>query len=279
MKHKNRLSAAAISLAIVTLIIVPGCKTSKLSRVSASSTGNQTLDLYLLIGQSNMSGRASIEPPEKDTINNVYLFTGTGWESAANPLNKYSTVRKSLSMQKLGPGYSFARELEKCTGKKIGLVVNARGGTSIESWEKGYKGANDYHLYEEAVKEIRKAEKYGKLKAIIWHQGEANSRRSSQYMALLKKLVKDLRHDLGGNIYFVAGQIGQWRPTNKNINQVITMIPNDIKNSDYVSTDGLSPLKGDSSNPHFDTRSQLILGERYAEKVLKNIYDMPPCQN
>lgn len=89
------------------------------------------LEIYLLIGQSNMAGRADIEIQDQDTLENVYLFTGISgkeWEKAANPLNKYSTVRKELSMQKLGPGYTFAREIAKArVGKQIGLVVNAKG--------------------------------------------------------------------------------------------------------------------------------------------------------
>src|SRR5699024_11694824 len=72
------------------------------------------------IGQSNRAGRGFIEQPQKDTLKNVYLFTGDGWEPAANPLNKYSTVRKALSIQKLGPGYGFAKKLEQCTGREIG---------------------------------------------------------------------------------------------------------------------------------------------------------------
>ncbi len=34
------------------------------------------LQIYLLIGQSNMAGRAEIEQQDKDTLENVFLFTG-----------------------------------------------------------------------------------------------------------------------------------------------------------------------------------------------------------
>lgn len=72
-------------------------------------------------------------------------------------------------------------------------MVNARGGSSINSWLKGAK--DDY--YGEALSRIRQAMKYGTLKAIIWHQGEADSRNPEAYMAKLQKLVADLREDLG----------------------------------------------------------------------------------
>src|SRR5690625_3086163 len=84
---------------------------------SGVSAGKNKPDLYLLMGQSNMSGRAPVRTAEEDTLDNVILFTRDGWEKAANPLNKYSTVRKSLAMQKLGPGYSFAKKIQECTGR------------------------------------------------------------------------------------------------------------------------------------------------------------------
>src|SRR5699024_8576707 len=197
---------------------------------------------------------------------------------AANPFNKYSTVRKSLSMQKLNPAYSFAQELSKCTGREIGLIVNARGGTAIEWWEKGYEGEHDFDLYRQAVLQAKKAQKYGRLKGILWLQGSRNKNRVDGYMALLKKLVKDLRSDLGDDFYFVGGEIGKWRVSNFEINKVIRSIPNEIENADYISAEGLTPLKGDSTNPHFDTRSQLILGKRYAEKVLERVYHLKSCK-
>lgn len=56
------------------------------------------MEIYLLIGQSNMAGRAEIEQQDKDTLKNVFLLTGIDgneWEPAANPLNKYSTIRRT----------------------------------------------------------------------------------------------------------------------------------------------------------------------------------------
>lgn len=238
----------------------------------SKDTAVRNLDLYLMIGQSNMSGRAIVTAKEKDTLQDVYLFNGSDFERASTPMNKYSTVRKTLSMQALNPSYSFGKELGALSGKKIGLVVNARGGTKIQWWQKGYKGPGDYNLYENAVKQLKKAEKYGTLKAIIWHQGEANSKRPEEYMLLLKKLVNDLRKDVGRNVYFVAGEIGRWKKGASSINMVIDDIPQEIKNTDYVNSKGLSPLRCDITNPHFNTRSQLILGQRYALKILNKIY-------
>ena len=95
-----------------------------------------------------MAGRATLTPEVMDTLQNVYLLNDKGnFEPAVNPLNRYSTVRKDLSMQRLGPAYGFAKEMARQTKRPVGLVVNARGGSSINSWLKGSKDG----YYEEAL--------------------------------------------------------------------------------------------------------------------------------
>lgn len=224
---------------------------------------DQNMHLYLLIGQSNMAGRAEIEALDTTALSNVYLLNSADqWEAARNPLNKYSTIRKSLSMQKLGPGYTFAKKLsEAMPGQPIGLIVNARGGTAISEWQRGT------HYYDEAVRRTKKAVESGQLKAILWHQGESDQSKADSYMVGLKQMIKDLRKDLGmDSLLFIAGQIGTWRESAAAINQVISRLPETVPHTVYIGAEGLTHL-GDNS--HFDGRSQRILGERYAENVLK----------
>lgn len=232
------------------------------------------LDLYLCIGQSNMAGRGYLTPELMDTMTNVYLFNDKGeFERAVNPLNRYSTIRKELSMQQLGPSYSFAKEIVKKTGHAVGLVVNARGGSSISSWVKGNKDG----YYEEAVKRISEAMKYGDLKAILWHQGEANVSSPDKYKEQLIELVSDLRKDLKKpNLFFVAGELSQWNWTKNEtgttqFNKMIRSISSFIPYSACVSSENLTPLK-DQTDPHFNSNSQLILGKRYSDIVLENCY-------
>ncbi|MGJ8734646.1 MAG: sialate O-acetylesterase [Cellulophaga sp.] len=224
------------------------------------------MEIYLLIGQSNMAGRATIELQDKDSINNVFLFTGNQekpWEKAANPLNKYSTIRKKIAMQKLGPGYGFAKEMIKANaGNKIGLVVNAKGGTSIEAWKPGEP------FYNEAVSQTKKALKYGVLKGIIWHQGEANASRYNTYMSKITELITALRQDLQmPDLAFVAGQLSSDKPQRNNFNKMILELPDNVKNTGVALTEGLTTI----DSTHFDSASQRLLGKRYAEEMLKLI--------
>ena len=174
----------------------------------------QDYDLYLCIGQSNMAGRGTLTEETSGAIPDVYLFNDRNeFEKATNPLNRYSTIRKELKMQGVGPAYSFAKTMATQTGRKIGLVVNARGGSSIQS-------------------------------------------------------------NLPG-LFFVAGEIASWAPNgqaSENIrafNEMISHISDFIPNTACVSSEGLMPLI-DYSDPHFCTDSQIVLGERYAQKVLEN---------
>lgn len=229
------------------------------------------LDLYLFIGQSNMAGRGYITDNYKSSLKNVYLLTPTGsMEPARNPLNKYSTVRKSLKMQGVGPAYSFAKSMTEKTGHPIGLVVNARGGSSINSWLKGAE--DDY--YGEALARVRQAMKFGMLKGIIWHQGESDSREPQVYMEKLQKLVADLRNDLGNDkLPFIVGEIAEWRAngTSGAFNEMLRTVPAHIPYSACVSSQELIPLINEN-DPHFSADSQIILGRRYAAAAYKACY-------
>jgi DNA-directed RNA polymerase subunit H (RpoH/RPB5) len=227
------------------------------------------LDLFLLIGQSNMAGRGTLSSDYLDTLTNVFLLTPTNnMEPAMNPLNKYSNIRKALEMQKIGPGYEFSKKIVAETGIEIGLIVNARGGSSINSWEKGNKD----QYYEKTLGRMKAALKWGNLRAILWHQGESDSGQTDTYMVKLSNMVQNFRTDLGyPKVYFVAGELAYWRKESTAFNAMIRTIPTKIPNSSWVSAEDLTPLIN-TTDPHFDTKSQLLLGERYAEKVLQSCY-------
>lgn len=224
----------------------------------------QNLDIYLMIGQSNMAGRAEISQEYTDTLDHVFLFVGNAdkeWEGASNPLNKYSTVRKELSMQKLNMGYSFAQKIaESFPGRSIGLVVNARGGTSIDLWMPGEV------LYLKAVERAQAAMKFGSLKGILWHQGESDVEKYQQYMPKLLQIIQALRRDLGHpDLPFVAGQLSPDKSVREGFNKVILLLPERINNVAVVSSDSTNTL----DSTHFDSKSQYLLGLRYAQEMKK----------
>ena len=224
---------------------------------TVSARNQENLHLYLLIGQSNMAGRASIPDGARGDIENCFLLNDQGeWTPAANPLNQYSSVRKDLGMQKLGPGYSFAQTiLHQNEDITLGLVVNALGGSNIESWKKGGR------LYTETVARMKVAQQTGTLKGILWHQGESNYT-DTDYLSKLVQLIADLRSDLGdASLPVVVGQINGI-PL---INEQLVSLPDQVPNTACVSSEGLTA----KDRWHFDAQSQLKLGERFAEAMME----------
>ena len=60
--------------------------------------------LFILLGQSNMSGRAPIEDADMAVCPMVKLLNADGhFEVLRNPLNRFSNIRKDIAMQKLAP--------------------------------------------------------------------------------------------------------------------------------------------------------------------------------
>lgn len=213
--------------------------------------------IYLLIGQSNMAGRAPFSEAEAGEIDRCFLLNAEDqWEPAKNPLNRYSTIRKSIKMQKMNPGYTFVQSMLGADKKAtIGLVVNAKGGTSIKLWKK------DSQFYKEAIRRTKAAQKSGTLKGILWHQGESD-RKDSNYHKKLTALIEDLRKDLGApDLPFVMGQINDGELINGQLQKVIEKVPATA----CASAKGLEML----DHAHFATTGMKELGKRYATEMQK----------
>lgn len=225
----------------------------------------ENLDIYLVIGQSNMAGRGIIRQEDSISIKGCYLFTGEHilpWVVATNPLNRYSSVRKNIRMQRLSPAFSFAQSITKENPEKeIGLVMNAKGGTKIVQWLPGTE------LYDEAIKQTHKALKYGKLKGVIWHQGEGDCDplRVDMYLGRLEILINAIREEFDDlTIPFVAGQLFE-NERRHAFNEMILKLPGFIKNSGVVNSEGTSVIDG----THFDSESAIVMGDRYAIEMKK----------
>lgn len=252
--------------------------------LTVACSRQEEYDVYLMIGQSNMAGRGFFEPTDTVTaLNGVYLLDSEGLPvPAVEPLNRYSTIRKGLPTQGVSLAHSFAEQMHMQSGRKVLLVMNARGGTSIKSWLKGAPqsrygtGSDDPQnwrkqipsFYDEAVRRAREGMAYGKLKAIVWHQGESDSDpgKIDGYMSDLQKFVSDLRTDLGvgEDVPFIAGGI---LPTHQNapaFNPMLEKIGDWIPNSYFISSEGLA---GNPDNLHFNRESQIEFGRRYASSL------------
>lgn len=229
------------------------------------------LDLYLCIGQSNMAGRGYMDENSGDGIeleNSFLLTPQCRFEQSANPMNKYSSIRKELSLQQISPAWGFAKYLnDHLPEVKTGVVVNAKGGSAIEEWQKGQA------LYESTVERMLDALKWGDLKAIIWHQGESNTSEAKvkAYPHLLREMVESFRRDLSSpDAWFLAGELIHTWSNSERFNSMLREISSFVPAADWVSAANLMPrAEGDV---HFDRSSTIELGERYAKKIIAQFY-------
>lgn len=227
---------------------------------------NAHMQLFLLTGQSNMSGRGKVGPQDKIPNPHVWMLTKAGtWVPAVDPMHF-----DKPHIDGVGPGRTFGIAVAKADPSvEVGLVPCAFGGTSIEQWHKGGK------LYDDAIERAKIAEKHGTFKAILWHQGEsdANPRKEKSYPAKLKKLIAEFRADLNApNLPFVAGQLGRFHqkhaPGTNLFNEQLVEMEKTEPHYTCVSSKGLTD-KGYGT--HFNAESQREFGRRYAAAYFKLI--------
>lgn len=252
------------------MIIVPALC---LAGLTAMADDVKEYDVYLMIGQSNMAGRG--EFVARDTVQpleGVWLLDSAGNEERAlPPLNKYSTIRKDIKLQGYNPAINFSELIHRRTGRKILLVVNARGGSAIGHWMPSDK----HRFHDEAIRRTREALAYGDLKGIVWHQGETDIQKfTPDYVGKFDTMITALRDSLGqGDVPVVVGQVGQWgwapaediRAFN---DSVVPAIARRVKNCSFVNSDGLARrYKDNERDPHFGRKAQIELGRRYADAM------------
>lgn len=238
--------------------------------------GTAQLDLYLLMGQSNMKGRGTMpDEPERDPRIVMMHLTDDSWYLARHPLHLVGDAKTFAGHgnEGVGPGLAFAETLFAQNPKAaIGLIPCAVGGTSINRWQ---KGAN---LYNEALRRTKLALQTtaavkGRIRGVLWLQGEADAKPAglAVHEAKLLKLVDDLRADLSQpDLPFIACTIGEMGDAPKladkaAMNQILLALPAKRSATACVDARELKTHIGDSV--HFDTPAQNEIGRRFAVKM------------
>ncbi len=246
--------------------------------ICLSVFAQEKLDLYLLIGQSNMAGRGIVEAEDTIPLQNVLTLTkDLKWKPAQDPIHFDKKIAG------VGLGRTFGIEMQKLNPDvKIGLIPCAVGGSPIDSWKAGaiYMGTETYP-WDDMVARLEFALQDGELKGILWHQGEADTKleRAPYYGQKLKDLISRLRKLVGNpELPFVAGEMVKafqsyngkvWKEEAiypKMVTNATKLLAKADPNMEMVSSKGLKD-KGDQV--HFDAQSYRELGKRYAKAMQK----------
>lgn len=227
--------------------------------------------LFLLIGQSNMAGRGTLEVQDRKPHPRVLMLNKAGrWAPAVDPLHFDKPVAG------VGLGKTFGQILAEANpDATIGLIPCAVGGSPIDSWKpKAFYKPTNSHPWDDAMRRAKLALEAGELKAMLWHQGESDAtpELSKTYEAKLHDLIRRLRIELQSpELPFVAGQMGKfddrpWDDAHKRVDKAHRELPQHVKHTAFVSAEGLKH-KGDKV--HFDAASYRELGKRYADAYQK----------
>lgn len=167
------------------------------------------LSLFILAGQSNMSGRGEM-PSEPLPVNpRVFVFGNDyRWHYGIEPIDA-SQGQVDLVSRDGKARYSIATSfantmLEKDSTLIIGFIPCARGATSIEKWQ---RNLSDNSLYGSCLKRARAASTMGHIKGILLWQGEADALSPEAYperepspfewTEKFTRFVRNIRNDLG----------------------------------------------------------------------------------
>jgi len=248
----------------------------------------ESFDLFLLMGQSNMAGYGGIHPDDPcdaadfEPQPGVLVLGGQAsvrrersrgrccWRPAAHPL--HSNQRSAG----FGLGLPFALELRRQRPQRaVGLIPCAWGGAPIAELEPGTP------LFGNALKRARLAARRGRLRAVLWHQGESDAvseALAAAHAERLHALAGALRNELGEpRLPFLIGDLAEfterqwgerdpaaarrWRMLRGGLRRVAAELPD----AALVPSEGLEGVDA----VHFGRAALIEFGRRYARAFLE----------
>jgi hypothetical protein len=230
---------------------------------------NDTL-VYIMAGQSNMAGRGVVAPEDTVISPRVLELDANG---ALAPKHEPNTINQG-ALAGLDCGRSFGNELlvKLNSNTTLLLVQCSIGSTVIGDWLGD--SVRLVPLYSNLLGRTKAAITHGKLKGVLWHQGEGNADNepdSRNYARDLAAFISKYRSDLGiPNLPFFVGMLPSWciKPYTQTINADIRSVAASLPGVYIIGTDDLT-AKGDKL--HFDAQGQRELGKRFAQLALQTL--------
>lgn len=244
-------------------------------------------DIYVLAGQSNMEGVGKLINTEIASSSVRCFYLDDEWRIAKDPLcwfneavdpihwrvpekerAKTAEIERYFRNFGAGLGISFGKEMYRYNQVPVGLLMSAHGGTSMEQWDPREMDKEGYSLYGSMLRRI--ASIGGKVKAILWYQGESDA--VDQVKAEAFKLsfiyfIEALRRDIEQpDLPILFAQLNTWLGDSQTFpkwNSIQTdqlAIEEMTSNAACISTIDLSL----SDAIHLETASLKRLGKRFS---------------
>ena len=248
-------------------------------------------DVFLLAGQSNMDGRGKTAELTGELANyaaplpavGITLSTGglrrtlvlsKGIEPLQPGFTGSTTGLKTVPSELLGPEIGFGHTLAASwPGKHILLIKCTEGGTNLrEDWNPA-EAKKLYNRFIELVRSTQKAiEAQGdtlSIRGLLWHQGESDAGQPvGAYTKNLTTLIGRVRTDLGlPKLPVLIGQVYN-NGKRDNIFTDQKAVVAELSDTYLVESTGLETF---DKGTHFDAKSQIELGRRFAIEMRKHL--------
>lgn len=239
----------------------------------------EQLHVFLLMGQSNMSGYGQVTKGDDKPVAGIFVLGGECNKNTADPQSPVEwrpaahPVHRSLPTDRFGLSLPFAKAyLARHPGVSVGLVPCAWGGAAIDAIGPGSA------TWKNAMGRARKAEQRGLIKGILWHQGESDTvfpDRADAYAGKLDSLIARARQELNhADLPFVVGDLAPFYGTGaghdapdrvariRQVRQALRELPGRVEHTAFAGSQKTS--SPDRHLVHFDRASYITLGKRYA---------------
>ena len=247
-------------------------------------------DVFLLAGQSNMDGRGKTAELTGDLAKYVAPIPSVAISLSTGGLNRPLVVSKgfeplqpgfagiigaaaTLPSPQFGPELGFGHTLAKAHPEKhILLIKCTEGGTNLKN---DWNPDQPKKLYERLIAFVRTNQKAleangdtSVIRGFLWHQGESDAGQpAGVYKDNLTTFIQRVRTDLGlpkrpviiGQVYNNGGRDNIFADQKA----VVSTVPETY----LVESSGLETW---DQGTHFDAKSQIELGNRFAREMLKS---------
>jgi len=228
--------------------------------------------IFIMAGQSNMAGRAQIEV--QDRIENDRILSINSENEvivAQEPIHFYEPSGLGLDC-----GMSFGSKILEQVPNSVSilLIPTAIGGSSIEQWinDETHRGVQ---LLSNLKQRMRAARTHGVIKGVLWHQGEGDAHEEQTiraYEGHMQELFEIFRAAAEEeHLPIVVGHLGSFAVEQDRWDSINAAMDAYSLTDPFCEVVETADLDHKGDKRHFNSAAQRILGQRYAETMLKMI--------
>lgn len=246
----------------------------------ASGLSAKTVNVVLVAGQSNASGRGDISElpasPFDADIEFLYETDITGPSSPASSSGMFVPLIPPGST--IGPEMALGRTLYHKGIENLAIVKVTRGSTNLRrDWEKGNTNGDEmYSLFIDtvtsAIDSLQQRGDTVNVLGMAWHQGEGDAGNEANnpgnYQSNLTTFISDVRSDLQlPAMPFIIGSV--FEPGREALVAAQKATAAVVANTEFVSSTQTSVF---DVTTHLDAKSQLWMGTRFANALTPSTF-------